>query len=92
MTVIDIEVFSFNQAKSVFMSDDDTGQNFTADLLEDKFFDDQLVNLDRQEDSSDASDDKILLEDQSEGNFCIRNYQRCKNRRTREKSSTIQTT
>ena len=67
LSIIDIEVFSFNQAKSVFMSDDDTGQNFTADLLETKFFDDQLVNLNGTDsDSSDASD-KILLEDQSEG-------------------------
>ena len=63
ITISEVTSFKFEETKSMFMDDADSGQDFTADIVSNK----QNVGIIRQEDS--LSGGGILLEDSSEGTF-----------------------
>ena len=63
LTLVTVDSFKFENVKAMFMDDDDSGQDFSADLVERQID----VGIIRQEDA--LSGGGILLEDQGEGKF-----------------------
>ena len=87
MTLSTVRSFKFEDVKAMFMDDDDSGQDFTADLVE-RQIDVGIIQM-RQEDALKWWWFITRRSRRGINTIRIRNYWSCKDRRTREKSSGI---
>ena len=67
LTIESLDKFKFVDVKQFFMDDDDSGQDFTADIADINFTSAGVLRLNATDSSNSDSGEGLLLEDQSEG-------------------------
>ena len=67
LTIESLDKFKFTDVKQFFMDDDDSGQDFTADIADINFTSTGVLRLNATDSSNSNSGEGLLLEDQSEG-------------------------
>ena len=77
LTISSVVTHKFNETRSVFMDDDDSGQDFTADIVLERtsmVTDGQLV-IDGTDDSSTDANDNIVLEEDNSTTLALESEQ-----------------